>query len=160
MKDQRADDLVIELDDPRRPEIVRLLEVHLAFAHEHSAPEDVHALDVDALVHPAIRFYSAKRGGVVVGVGALKLLDENHREIKSMHTSASERGRGIGRLMVRHLIDVARTEGAERVSLETGTVEAFAPARALYTSLGFRECAPFGDYWSTPASVCMTLMLR
>lgn len=94
-----------------------------------------------------------------MAVGALRQLDAAHAELKSMHTLSSARGRGVGRAMLEHLLDVARERGCTRVSLETGTMAAFAPARALYASVGFTPCAPFAAYRTTANSMCMTLAL-
>jgi putative acetyltransferase len=152
-------DGVIAPDDPRALDIRRLLGVHLAFAYDNSPSEDVHALDVDALCDPAVSFFSCRRGGRLLGVGALKRLDTNHAELKSMHTTAAARGQGVGRAMVEHLLATARERGYRRVSLETGTMEAFAPARLLYLSSGFTVCPPFAGYFESPNSVCMTLEL-
>lgn len=146
-------------DDPDSPEVRALLEAHLAFARRHSPPEDVHALDVDGLKGHDISFFSVREGGELLGVGALKLLDASHAELKSIHTAENARSRGVGRAMVSHLIETARALGCSRVSLETGTMDAFAPSRALYAGLGFEECPPFGDYPASPNSVCMTLRL-
>lgn len=155
-----GDAIHIAADDPRRPEVVALLERHLAFANTHSPPEDVHALDVDALLDPAITFCSARDDdGAVLAVGALKELNPRHGELKSMHAAAETRGRGIGRAMAEHLLQLARDRGYDRVSLETGTMVAFVPARTLYASLGFAVCPPFADYFESPNSVCMTLAL-
>ncbi len=150
----------ISVDDPRAKDIRELLERHLAFANSHSPPEDVHALDLDGLLEPAITFYSFRRNGELLGVGALKHLDRRHAELKSMHTAEAARGRGIGRAMVDHLIRVARDRGFHRVSLETGSMAAFAPARALYTNAGFAPCGPFGDYRPSRNSTFMTRSLN
>ena len=152
-------DLTIAPDDPVAPDVRALLSRHLQFAHEHSPPEDVHALDSEGLRSDDVTFFSARIDGVVVGVGALRQLNPEHAELKSMHTSASARGRGVGRAMLEHLLTVARERGCRRVSLETGTMAAFAPARSLYASAGFVPCPPFAAYRTTPNSVCMTLML-
>ncbi len=149
----------ISLDDPRADDVRALLERHLAFANEHSPPEDVHALDLDGLLQPDISFYSYRVDGELLGIGALKSLDADHAELKSMHTAAAARGRGVGRAMVEHLLAVARERGIRRVSLETGTPAAFVPARSLYARAGFEECEPFGSYFDSPWSVCMTLHL-
>jgi putative acetyltransferase len=150
----------ISIDDPRAADVRALLERHLAFANLHSPPEDVHALDVAGLLDPAITFYSFRLNGELLAVGALRRLDEEHAELKSMHTTEEARGRGIGRAMLDHLLGVARERGFRRVSLETGSMAAFAPARDMYTKAGFTECAPFGDYFVSPNSTCMTLSLE
>jgi putative acetyltransferase len=149
----------IAMDDPRASDVRDLLERHLAFANSHSPPEDVHALDVDGLLDPAITFFSFRRNGHLLGVGALKQIDERHAELKSMHTAVAARGRGIGRAMLSHLIGAARERGFRQVSLETGSMSAFAPARSLYASAGFRRCGPFGDYRPSRNSTFMTLWL-
>ncbi len=151
--------LLIAADDPRAPDVASLLERHLAFARATSPPEHVHALGIEGLIDPAVVFFSARDDGTVVGVGAIKRLDDRHAELKSMHTASEERGRGVGRAMVEHLLGYARTQGYGRVSLETGTMEEFAPARALYARAGFEPCAPFGAYTVNPYSTCMTLRL-
>jgi len=149
----------ISLDDPRARDVRALLERHLAFANAHSPPEDVHALDLDGLLQPDISFFSLRVDGELLGIGALRMLDDEHAELKSMHTAEDARGRGVGRTMVDHLLAVARGRGVRRVSLETGTPAVFAPARALYARAGFEECEPFGSYEDSPFSVCMTLRL-
>lgn len=152
-------DVLIAPDDPRRDDVRALLERHLAFAHQHSPPEDVHALDVDGLLDPALTFFSARVDGVLLGVGALKELDAEHGEVKSMHTAAAARGKGIGRSMLTHLVAVARQRGYRRLSLETSPAEAFGPARAMYASAGFAPCEPFADYAPSPSSTFFTLPL-
>jgi len=150
---------VIEPDDPRRDDVRSLLEQHLAFANEHSPPEDVHALDLEGLLDPAVTFFSLRVNGELLGIGAIKQLDHHHAELKSMHTARAARGQGVGRAIVDHLLAVAATRGIHRVSLETGSMEAFAPARSLYASAGFIPSGPFGDYEQSPNSTFMTLLL-
>jgi putative acetyltransferase len=153
-------ELRIELDDPGRPDVRALLEAHLRFTTSQSPPEDMHALDVDGLREPGLSFYSARRpDGHVAAVGALKELDPRHGELKSMHTAHAMRGQGVARAMLAHLLAVSRERGYERVSLETGSMAAFAPARALYLSAGFEPCGPSGAYAPSPNSVFMTLIL-
>jgi putative acetyltransferase len=149
----------IAQDDPRAAEVRELLERHLELMRSQSPPEDVHALDVDGLVDPAVAFFSYRQGGRVLGVGALKELDTAHGELKSMHTAAETRGRGLSTTMLRHLIEVAVRRGYSRLSLETGSMAAFAPARSLYERAGFVYCGPFADYRPSPNSVFMTLKL-
>ena len=153
-------DWTIEVDDPRRDDVRALLGRHLAFAHATTPAEDVHALDLDGLLRPEITFFSLRESGAVLGVGALKELDPAHGEIKSMHTAAAARGRGVARALLDHLLALAAVRGYRRVSLETGSMEAFAPARALYAGAGFVPCGPFGDYRESPSSAYMTLELR
>ena len=153
------DQIVIGADDPRSADARALLEAHLAFAALHSPPEDVHALDVDRLLSPDVTFFGVREAGTLLGVGALRQIGPTHVEIKSMHTGEGARGRGVGRLMLDHLLAVARHRGCVRVSLETGSMAAFAPARALYSSAGFVPCPPFADYPHSRNSICITLEL-
>jgi putative acetyltransferase len=118
----------IGLDDPRAPDVLALLGRHLAFANQHTPPEDIHALDVDGLLDPAITFFSYRSDGSLLAVGALKRLNAEQAELKSMHTAQEARGLGIGRAMVTHLLDVARGAGYRVVKLETGSGDAFFPA--------------------------------
>jgi putative acetyltransferase len=149
----------ITLDDPRADDVRRLLERHVAFALAQTPPEDSHALDADALVEPGVTFFSYRRNGELLAVGALKTLDPDHAEVKSMHTVEAARGQGIGRAMVDHLVAIARERGFRRVSLETGTGPVFAPARSLYAGAGFVPCEPFGDYRRTDNNFYMTMSL-
>ena len=149
----------IGADDPRAADVRALLERHLAFAAATTPPEDVHALDIDALLDPAVSFFSLRSDGVLLAVGALKRLDDDHAEIKSMHTAEDARRRGAAATLLEHLVEVARARGHRRLSLETGSGVAFAPARELYARAGFTFCAPFADYPDSPNSAYMTLSL-
>jgi putative acetyltransferase len=152
-------DLVIGVDDPTADDVRAVLARHRAYAHETTPPEGVHVLDADDLAAAGVSFFSARRDGEVVAIGALKELDPGHAEIKSMHTVESARGRGVGRALVDHLLAVAAARGYRRVSLETGNMAAFAAARALYASAGFVPCEPFGEYVGSVTSACMTIVL-
>jgi putative acetyltransferase len=152
-------EFVVHSDDPRAADVQALIDRHLEFAHEHSPPEDVHALDSSGLLADNVSFFSIRYDDELLGIGALKQLDSHHAELKSMHSAAAARGRGVGRAMLMHLLDLARSRGCTRVSLETASLPAFAPARALYASAGFTECEPFADYRVSQNSVCMTLAL-
>jgi putative acetyltransferase len=151
--------LLIRRDDLRDPRIAVFLEEHIRDMRAVSPPESKHALDLDGLRQPDIRFWSAWDEGQLVGCGALKLLDDTHGELKSMRSAASHRGRGVGRQMLLHILGEARATGLHRLSLETGAMPFFAPARALYAAHGFAACAPFGAYRADPNSVFMTLAL-
>jgi putative acetyltransferase len=150
---------VISTDDPLADDVRELLERHLAYAKANTRPEDVHALEVEALVDPSVTFFSFRTEGELLGVGALQHLDDWHAEIKSMHTAEAARGQGIGRAMLDHLIAAARDAGYRRVSIETGAGPAFAPARRLYASARFAPCGPFAGYGPNPNAAYMTLSL-
>jgi putative acetyltransferase len=152
-------EFAIAIDDPRRDDVRALLERHLAFAKAVTPPEDVHALELDGLLDASVTFFSLRDEGRLLGVGAIKQLDPGHAELKSMHTVAEARRRGVGRAIVEHLLGVAAERGVSRVSLETGAMDAFAPARSLYASMGFEPCGPFGDYAASPNSAFMTRVL-
>ncbi|WP_091470367.1 GNAT family N-acetyltransferase [Paenarthrobacter nitroguajacolicus] len=147
----------IATDDPARPDVHQLLSEHLADMFATSPAESVHALDHSALKHESITFWTAREDGVLLGCGALKALSSGHAEIKSMRTTSIARGRGVATQMLEHIVDEAARMGYERVSLETGTEDYFAPARRLYARHGFTECPPFGDYSLDPNSVFMEL---
>ncbi len=153
-------DLVVGPEDPTAPDVRAVLDRHLAFARAVTPPDGVHALDVDGLLGPAVTFVGARLDGTVVGVGALAQLDPVRGELKSVHTVEAARGQGVGRAVVEHLLAVAEERGCRWVGLETGVMAAFDPARALYARIGFRPCAPFGGYRSSPTSACMELVLR
>jgi putative acetyltransferase len=152
-------DLVIAADDPIRPDVRALLDEHLSFSRAVTPQNEVHALDEEGLLQSGVTFFSARRGGVLVGTAALRRLDAGHAELKSMHTATVARRQGVGRAMVGYLLTVAATQGYGRVSLETGANEAFGPARALYEEVGFRPCPPFGEYADKPHGACMTIDL-
>ena len=149
----------IEIDDLSRPQIHALLEEHLANMRRISPPESVHALDLYKLRRPEITFWTAWDGATLLGCGALKALGDRHGEVKSMRTPEALRRRGAGRALLATIVATARTRGYERLSLETGSQQAFLPAQALYASAGFVPCGPFGDYGPDPNSVFMTLAL-
>ena len=151
--------MLIEPDDPSRPDVLALLEEHLRNMHELSPPESVHALDVSGLQRPEITLWSVREEGILLGCGALKELDREHGEVKSMRTPQSLRRRGAGRAVLVHIIEEGRRRGYKRLSLETGSMAAFLPAWTLYEGLGFRYCGPFADYKFDPHSVFMTLEL-
>ena len=151
--------MLIRIDDLSGPQIRALLEEHLQSMHELSPPESVHALDLSGLRKPGITFWTAWSHDELLGCGALKELDPAHGEIKSMRTSSTRRREGAGRAMLEHIISEARSRRYARLSLETGSMEAFAPARKLYESFGFTYCAPFADYTEDPNSMFMTRAL-
>jgi len=152
-------DYVIRIDDLRGPEIAELLQAHLEHASRLSPPESIHALDLERLRAPEITFWSVWSERVLLGCGALQELAPDQGEIKSMHTAREHRGKGVAARLLTHILEEARARSYRRVSLETGSVEGFAPARALYRRFGFTECPPFASYREDPYSVYMTLEL-
>jgi putative acetyltransferase len=157
--------VVIAADSPSSDDVQYVLQRHWSFLHapKHTVngllpppPESHHYLNTEELLAPHVSFFSARDNGSVVAVGAIAEIGECHGEIKSMHTIAERRGEGFGRLMLEHLIDVARQRDYARVSLETGSMSDFAPAHALYRALGFVECEAFDPYEPSIYSTFMT----
>jgi putative acetyltransferase len=146
----------IQVDDLTGPEIISLLEEHLRCMSEVSPPESCHALDLEGLRKPGITFWSLWDGSDLAGCGALKELDSAHAEVKSMRTASAYQRKGVASQILRHIIEQAKRRGYRRLSLETGSMDYFIPARSLYASFGFSYCAPFGDYIEDPNSVFMT----
>lgn len=151
--------LAVTTEDASAADVRSVLEVHLAFARAVTPPDHVHALGVDDLVDSGATVFGARLDGDLVAVCALRELDREHGELKSMHTLTTARGRGAGTALVDHVLQVGRSRGYHRVSLETGTYDAFAPARALYERAGFARCEPYGEHTDNPFSVCMTIEL-
>ena len=150
----------IRVDDLAGPEIRALLAEHLRSMHQLSPPESVHALDLTGLRQPEITFWTVWSEVELLGCGALKELNSTHGEIKSMRTTSSHRRKGVGRAMLQHIIAEARRRSYTRLSLETGSMPAFEPARRLYESFGFTYCSPFADYAEDPNSVFLTRTLE
>jgi putative acetyltransferase len=151
--------LEIRQDDLQGASILSFLAQHLEEMHRITPPGSVHALDIEGLRSPEVTFWSAWDGDTLVGCGALKDLGAGHAEIKSMRTDASFRRKGIGTLILRHITEEAIRRGYGSLSLETGALPPFAPARALYERHGFEYCGPFVGYTEDPNSVFMTKRL-
>jgi putative acetyltransferase len=149
----------IRIDDLAGCEIQGLLAEHVREMYALSPPESVHALDAQALRRPDVTFWTAWRGNLLLGCGALKEIESRHGEIKSMRTAAAHRREGVARAMLEHIIGEARRRGYVRVSLETGSMAAFTPARRLYESFGFTYCRPFAQYRPDRNSVFLTRAL-
>jgi len=147
-------------DDLSGPKVRALLREHLANMQQISPPESVHALSIDGLRKPGITFWSAWENGELLGCGALKELDAQHGEIKSMRTAACHRKKGVARAILDYIIGEAKRRGYRRLSLETGSMDAFEPARQLYARTGFTSCGPFADYTEDRNSVFMTKELK
>jgi putative acetyltransferase len=149
----------IRIDDLQGSAIQALLQEHMDDMHSSSPPESVHALDLDALRHPSITFWTAWDNDELLGCGALKQLSPEHAELKSMRTARSQLRKGVARAMLRHILSVAQARGFQRISLETGTPAPFVAAQKLYASEGFVACGPFANYVLDPYSLFMTKAL-
>ena len=146
----------IRVDDLSGPEIIGLLREHLHSMTLHSPPESIHALDLEGLRRREITFWTVWQGAELMGCGAIKELDARHGEIKSMRTASAHLRKGVAAGLMRHILDEAGRRAYQRLSLETGSMAAFAPAHRLYASFGFKFCGPFADYVEDPYSVFMT----
>lgn len=154
------DALTVAFDTPKTPDVRALLERHFALMRAGSPEESCHVMEPDALLERgAVLVAAREEGGSVLGIGALTVIASGHGELKSMHTAAEARGRGVAQAVLAELIKTARAQDISRLSLETGSADMFAPARALYARNGFALCAPFGDYMTDPLSVFMTRTL-
>ena len=146
----------IKIDDLSGSEIRELLQEHLTSMKRHSPPESVHALPIDGLRKPEITFWTVWENSELLGCGALKELDSQHAEIKSMRTSSRHLRKGVATTLLSYIIGEAGRRGYRRLSLETGSMEAFEPARQLYARAGFMYCGSFAEYVDDPNSVFMT----
>jgi len=146
----------IKRDNLTGTEIAELLREHLANMAENSPPESMHALSLEELRQPTITFWSVWNGAELLGCGALKELSPAHGDIKSMRTASAHRRKGVAARLLEHLLDEARRRNYTRLSLETGSMDAFAPAHNLYAKFGFKKCRPFAEYVKDPNSIFMT----
>ena len=149
----------IAQDDLAGDAVQALLQYHLGEMHAWSPACKVNAMPVDRLRQPDVTFYSARHEGRIAAVGALKHLDAERGEIKSMRAAAEYRGRGAGEAILLHLLHEAQSRGYGWLGLETGGTEPFHPAHALYRKHGFTECAAFDGYVVDEFSICMSRTL-
>jgi len=149
----------IRVDDLLGLEIVMLLNEHLEDMYATSPPESVHALDLSKLRQPEITFWTVWDNGQLAACGAIKQLTTTHAEIKSMRVANAHRRKGVAAKLLQHILDFAQTKGYQKISLETGTMDFFAPARQLYSRFGFQEGDKFADYRIDPNSMFMHKIL-
>lgn len=148
---------VIRAESPLGADLAELMARHTAQMHLDTPPESIHMLPASALADPKIAFFVMRdEGGQPIGMGAYKRLAGTHAELKSMHILSELRGQGLARVLLDHLVAEAKAAGITRLSLETGSQDSFAPARALYERAGFAECGPFEGYRLDPNSTYMT----
>lgn len=148
--------MLIKVDDLRGARVAQLLEEHLQDMYAASPPECVYALDLEKLRKPEITFWTLWDGEDLAGCGAIKELNSTQAEIKSMRTANNYRGKGVAIKIMEHILRVAADRGYQQLSLETGSMDFFIPARKLYERFGFNYCGPFADYPEDPHSVFMT----
>lgn len=149
----------IEPADLESAAFIALMEEH-RLAMQATAPlESQHALDLSGLKQPHVRVWVLREGDAPLGCGALQHHDAAHVEIKAMRTSRAHLRRGVGKAVLAYLLQEAQASGYARASLETGSMDYFAPARRMYADAGFVECAPFADYVDDPNSTYMTRAL-
>ncbi len=152
--------MIIKIDNLDGAQVKQLLQEHHEDMLKHSPPESVHALDLSSLKQPEVTFWTAWINGQLAGCGALKKLDDKHAELKSMRTSQQFLRKGVAGNLLKQMLAIAEERSYEKVSLETGTMEAFVPAQKLYKSFGFRECKPFADYQEDPYSMFLEKTLK
>ncbi|MEU8999637.1 GNAT family N-acetyltransferase [Streptomyces caniferus] len=149
----------IAVDDLSGPEIAEFLDEHVQQMRSRTPLESKHALDLDGLRKPEVTLWSVMDGDTLVGCGALKRLDADHAELKSMRTRPTRQRSGVASRLLVHIVGEAQRMGFTRLSLETGSDEFFLPARRLYEKYGFQNCEPFANYQPDPNSTFMTRTL-
>ena len=116
-------------------------------------------LDTSGLKDPSIKFWSLWENNKLIGCGALKFLDKDHGEFKSIRVADEFRNKGIGERIINHLIEEAKKLKISKLSIETGSGDFFLPARKLFSKFGFKKSSPFAHYKEDPNSCYYTLNL-
>lgn len=150
--------LAIRQDDPTAPYVADLLAHHLTELQDVMG-DFAFTLDASGLSARDVTFWTAWQDDMLAGFAALKQLEADHGEIKSMRAAPAARGTGVGRTLLEHIVAEARARNYRRLSLETGTAPLHAPAIALYRRAGFESCAAFADYPTGPHNQFFTLAL-
>ena len=140
-------------------EVNDLLKKHFIELRSVSPTGSTHVLDIDGLKDPSIKFWSLWENNKLIGCGALKFLEKDHGEFKSIRVADEFRKKGIGERIIKHLIDEAKKLEISKLSIETGAGEFFAPARKLFNKFGFKKSEPFAHYKVDPNSCYFTLDL-
>ena len=140
-------------------EVNNLLKKHFIELRSVSPAGSTHVLDIDGLKDPSIKFWSLWENNNLVGCGALKFLEKNHGEFKSIRVADEFKKKGIGERIINHLIEEAKKLKISKLSIETGAGEFFLPARNLFSKFGFKSCSPFAHYKDDPNSCYYTLDL-
>ena len=138
------------------PEVNQLLKKHFIELRAASPEGSAHVLDILGLKVPSIKFWSLWENDQLMGCGALKFLDENHGEFKSIRIHDNFKGKGKSIKIINHLIEKARLLNIKKISIETGAGNFFIPARKLFDNCGFKPCAPFAHYKEDVNSLYLT----
>ena len=133
-------------------EVNHLLTKHFIELRSVSPDDSCHVLDIKGLKDTSIKFWSFWDNNQLIGCAALKFLDDEHGEFKSIRVADNSRGKGFGEKIISHLIEVAKNEGIKKLSIETGAGDFFKSARKLFKKFGFKTCRPFADYKEDPNS--------
>ena len=142
------------------PEVHEFLTKHFIELRSVSPEDSCHVLDIAGLKDSSIKFWSLWDGNNLMGSGALKFLDKEHGEFKSIRVSDKFRGKGNGSKVINHLINEAKKLNIKRLSLETGAGDFFLAARKLFLKCGFETCEPFSNYKDNINSVYMTMQIN
>ena len=142
------------------PKVNDLLVKHFKELKSVSPEGSAHVLDISGLKDPSIKFWSIWEENTLIGCGALKFLDENHGEFKSIRVIDDFRKKGYGFKIINHLIEEAKKLDVKKLSLETGSGDFFLPARKLFQKVGFEKCSPFAHYKEDTNSCYMSLDLK
>jgi putative acetyltransferase len=140
-------------------EVNQLLKKHFKELRAASPEGSAHVLDIPGLMIPSIKFWSLWEESQLMGCGALKFLEKNHGEFKSIRIHDDFRGKGYGEKIINHLINEAKKLNINRISIETGSGDFFAPARKLFENCGFKPCPPFAHYKEDVNSLYLTKLL-
>ena len=140
-------------------QVNELLIKHFIELKTVSPKGSTHVLDIEGLKHPSIKFWSLWDNDELIGCGALKFLSKDHGEFKSIRIADRFRGKGLGKNIIQHLIDKSKILKINKLSIETGAGEFFAPARKLFLNFGFKSCEPFAHYKVDPNSCYFSLDL-
>ena len=142
------------------PEVDDLLRKHFIELRSVSPAGSTHVLDIDGLKNPSIKFWSLWENEKLMGCGALKFLNENHGEFKSIRVADQYRRKGYGKKIISHLIAEAKELKIKKISIETGSGKFFKSARKLFKNFGFEKCEPFSHYKADANSCYMTLEIN
>ena len=140
-------------------EVNELLNKHFIELRTVSPEGSAHVLDIEGLKDKSIKFWSLWDNNKLIGCGALKFLEKNHGEFKSIRVADKFRRSGIGEKIIKHLIEEAKKLEISKLSIETGAGDFFIPARKLFSKFGFKKCIPFAHYKEDPNSCYFTLNL-